>query len=419
MNRRLAALLLALAMLLGLLSGCAEAPAAQDSEQNGDSASEGTDAAEETQGMTELPEGAAEDVVAYLTDGAIGAADTALTANGVEISAAEYFYRLAMQYNYIAYYYASSGMWLDPSQVVDEETGETIGDSLREQVVSMCEMYAILGARAEEEGLSLSEDQQSELDSLDGMMEENLLLFYATSRDGLREGYERNFMATNLQDHLLGDGGALAATEETLASYANENGIYTCRYILLYTADLEEDDTEGREAQRQKAQELYDQLAATEAGELESTFASLQAEHNYDGNTDEYTFTNDDSLVSGFREVVAELAPGELGMSEETDYGYFVLLRLDANEETVREYYNSDVFNAQIDEWIAQADCQVSEALESVDMTAFFTRLDELQAYLNEVMTAESESETEAESETETEESADAGTAEETEDGAE
>ena len=127
---------------------------------------------------------------------------------------------------------------------------------------------------------------------------------------------------------------------------------------------------------------------------MEETFAGLQEEYNYDGNTDRYTFDNDDSLVSGFREVVAELAPGELGITEETDYGYFVLLRFEPDEETVRESYVSETYNAMIDEWMADIDAQPSEALDHLDTAGFFERLTQLQSYISQQQSESAESET-------------------------
>ncbi len=415
MKKRVTALLLALMMVLGLLSACAaEAPAA---EEDGESVatgeeSAGTDTDDTSTGLTEVPAQAREDIVSYLTDGAMSSTDPVLTVNGEEISAAEYIFQLVYQYSYTNYlFYISYGAGLDPTTVIDEEAGTTIGDALKDRAVSSSEMYAVLAAQAELEGLSLSEEQQSELDAL-AETEEDVLLLNGTTLDGLRGVYTRNYLAQNLQEYLLGEGGTMAPTAETLASYAEENGIYTCRYILLSTSDLEEDDTEGREAQRQQAQELYDQLSEVSAEELEETFTELQEEYNYDGNTDRYTFDADDSLVSGFREVVAELAPGELGMTEETDYGYFVLLRFEPDEETVREAYVSETFNAMIDEWLADMDAQTSEALDSLDATGFFERLTELQAFLNE---QQSESETADDSDAaESEDGEDAAAQEET-----
>ena len=397
MKKRMTALLLALMMVLGLLSGCtAEAPAAEEDSETSAAGEESAEAdtEEASEALTEIPAEAREDIVSYLTDGAMSSTDTVLTVDGEEISAAEYIFQLVYQYSYTSYlFYTSYGVGLDPTTVIDEEAGTTIGDSLKEQAVSASEMYATLAGQAEAEGLSLSEEQQSELDAL-AETEENILLLNGTTLDGLRGVYTRNFLAQNLEEHLLGEGGTMAPTAETLASYAEENGIYTCRYILLSTADLEEDDTEGREAQHQQAQELYDQLSEVSAEELEETFAGLQEEYNYDGNTDRYTFDNDDSLVSGFREVVAELAPGELGITEETDYGYFVLLRFEPDEETVRESYVSETYNAMIDEWMADIDAQPSEALDHLDTAGFFERLTQLQSYINQQQSESAESET-------------------------
>ena len=92
--------------------------------------------------------------------------------------------------------------------------------------------------------------------------------------------------------------------------------------------------------------------------------------------------------------MVAELAPGELGITEETDYGYFVLLRFEPDEETVRESYVSETYNAMIDEWMADIDAQPSEVLDHLDTAGFFERLTQLQSYISQQQSESAESET-------------------------
>ena len=55
--------------------------------------------------LTTIPEEAKQDIISYLTDGAISSEETVMTVNGVEIPASAYFYQWAYYAGYMAYYY--------------------------------------------------------------------------------------------------------------------------------------------------------------------------------------------------------------------------------------------------------------------------------------------------------------------------
>lgn len=397
MQKKLFALLLALAMIMSLLTGCGDsnAPAADG---EGEDTSTSTDATEgdTTPALTEVPEEAWEDPVAYLTDGAMSSGDVVMTVNGVDVTADTYVYWLCYQYTYASYYYAQYGMTLDPTQTVDDN-GTTIAQSLADQSMSVAKMNTILRTRAEEDALALSEDQQDRLKDLEDVYaDEDNLLFYGTNLDVLKQAYTDSCLATNLKDFLFGEGGEMEPTEETLKDYAQEHGTYTCRYILLNTNDLDEDDEEGREAQRQLAENLLTQLQAYSADELEEKFTELQEEYNTsDGNTERYTFDNDDSLVTGFREKLAEMDVGELGMTDETDYGYFVLLRLDTDLDALSEDYSIDTYDSLVAQWVDEADVTTTDAMDNLDVTTFYDKLAALQDVLSAKMAEESAAESE------------------------
>lgn len=401
MQKRWLALLMALAMMLSLLTGCGstDAPAADNGDSGTSDAADNGDTEDNTADATpaEIPPEAKEDPVAYITDGAFVSGDTIMTVNGLEVPADTYVYWLAYQYTYASYIYAQYGAALDLTQEVSED-GTTIAQSLGDQAKAVATMNAALRLKAQERNLSLSEDQQSSMADLAENYDENTLLYYATNLDILQQAYSDSCLASNLQDHLFGEGGEMAPSAETLADYAEEQGIYTCRYILLDTNTLEEDDEEGREEQRLLADQLYTQLQECSAEELEDKFTELQEQYNTaDGNTARYTFSSDDSLVSGFREKVAELKPGELGMTDETDYGYFVLLRLDTDTDAVLQDYTSATYNSLVDQWMDEAQVETTEAMDNLDISACYDRLVTLQDALSAQLAAEDETEGDAE----------------------
>lgn len=420
MQKKLFALLLALAMMMSLLTGCGDANAPAADGEEGTDASTSTDATEDnaedtTPSLTDVPEEAREDPVAYLTDGAMSSGDVVMTVNGVDVTADAYVYWLCYQYTYASYYYSQYGMTLDLTQTVDDD-GTTIAQSLADQSMSVVKMNTLLRARAEEAALALSEEQQASLQNLTEVYDENTLLFYATNLETLEQAYTDSCLATNLKDYLFGEGGEMEPTDETLQDYAQEHGTYTCRYILLTTNDLDEDDEEGREAQRALAEDLLTQLQACAPEELEEKFTELQEEYNTaDGNTERYTFDNDASLVTGFREKLAELEVGQLGMTDETDYGYFVLLRLDTDLDALSEDYSIDTYDSLVAQWMDEAEVTTTEAMDNLDAAAFYSKLIPLQEVLTAKMAEETETESESTEDTESTDSTETETQEETE----
>lgn len=384
MKKKWIALLLAVAMLLGALTACGSAPAAENNTEDTPAPQEETeqpqngDETEPSDAPAEIPAEALEDPIAYVTDGAVKAGDVVMTVDGVDIPAGVYTYWLADQYSSMAYTYMTYGMELDVAEAMDE-SGATMADYFAQQAETVCQMHAVLKNKALEAGLELTEEQQEDMAQLADSYDENMLTYYATDMTGLAAAYEASCLATNLQDYLYAEDGPEAPTEETLTDYAQETGTYTCRYILFYTADLDEDDADGRAAQLAAAQEIYDQLAACAPEELEETFAQLQAEHNYDGNTEPFTFNDDSSLADGFRETVAAVSEGELALSDETMYGYFVILRLPNDLDTLKEEYVDTAFEAKIAQWVEESEIVTADAYAGLDHVATLQRLQSLQ----------------------------------------
>lgn len=155
----------------------------------------------------------------------------------------------------------------------------------------------------------------------------------------------------------------------------------------------------------------YEELAAlTDDEERLEAFIEAQAELNYDGNTDEFLVTPDSSLVDGFSDAVLALDEYGVGLSEETSYGYFVVIRLPVSDEDIaaideddiediKDEYISDMFNARLSEALEAAEVERSDLLDEVDYVALFEKLEALQAELDEVdssLTTEDEAEEDA-----------------------
>lgn len=424
MSKKLIALLLALAMMLTMLTGCsdADAPAADETEEPAasedaaaeESTEDGESADAETEGLVleEIPQEAYDDPIAYVTDGAIKKDDVVATVDSLDVKADLYFNWLSTVYLNMAYNYYYYGMELDVNEILDEESGSTVADYFVNQAAMMAEMYTLVREKAKDAGLDLTDEQKDELAGLSENYTTESIMYYITTMDGMKQAYTDSQLVITLREHLYGEGGEQEPTEETLSDYVEANGNYNCRYILQRTDELAEDDTDGRAAKQQQAQDLYDQLMEVHAEELEAKFIELQAEYNDDGNTEEFTFDATSSLVSGFREKLAELEDGQIGLTEETDYGYFVILRLPVDLDSVKDSYIEEAYNTVITEWMDGAEIELSGALIDLDAEACFEKIIALQSVISTELSAQAEAEAAAEAETAEGETAESDTAE-------
>lgn len=376
MKKKLAAGMLALSLALGSLSGCGTASGA---ESGSASSASGASAEAETGEtlLSSLPAEAEEDPVAYATDGAIHMKDTVMTVNGEEIPAGEYFYWLMYWYSYTQYYYKTQyDINLNAGTVIDQKTGQTVGQVVREQAKDTVTTNNMLALKAGESGIEFPEDRESEVEALKEQYTENSLLMYLTDLECLQASYRKSVLA-DLMEGKLAEGEQLGEIkEEDLLAFAEENHYDTVRYILLYTQGKSEEDAAK---EKERADEIYEELKKLSGDELASRFQELQASDNYDGNTGSFTFGDLDSLVDGFREVVAEMKEGEVAESGRTDYGYFVILKEALDLEVVKTDMIADSYDKQVLAWREEAEVETVDALEKLDLESFYEKVDEIQ----------------------------------------
>ena len=92
-------------------------------------------------------------------------------------------------------------------------------------------------------------------------------------------------------------------------------------------------------------------------------------------------YSNSDSLVDGYYSAIAALEPGQIAMTEKTDYGYFIVLREADQPDTLRDSVKSSYIMSTYDSLISQwkSEYGVGDVSLNIDAQAFFTKLNELQ----------------------------------------
>lgn len=319
-----------------------------------------------------------------------------LTVNGEEVPAEEYLFWLANAVTIQQQYYGS------PST---DEQWEAQAETLKAQALETTKLYRVVRAKAAELGVTLSAEQEEEAAAqIDYAIEmyggeeayQEFLDSMCVSRSLFEElnsvYYLNQALMTKLQE--TGDIQVSEADREAYVSdFMEENGVYGAKHILLATRRTLEDGTyeefsdEEKAAVLEKAQGLLAQIRAAE--DPEATFDELMKEYSEDGRDsstgelyypDGYTMAYAGQMVPEFEEAALALEIGEVSDVVPTAYGYHIIMRIPADEASIREYATDDVLAAdKLDElthqWVEEATVETTEAYDALDPQEFMAKL--------------------------------------------
>ncbi len=398
-NKRLCAGL-AGALLLGLLAGCSSpspTPEASDSPAPA----------------------AAEDDIAYQTAG-ISRDTVIFTADGEDVVADEYLYWLLSAIAQAK----NSGYLADDTAWEEEIDGTPTADYLKELALENTKLYAVAMSRIHEAGLTLSAEElesiETEMDSMGAMLEmyygvtfQEYLDQQCISREAYQKlAYEIPQLVSDLQDKYIEEG-EIATTDAGVREMIENEGIYSCKHILLMFPE-NEDGGAATDEQKAEVKAQADALLAELQGAEDpvAAFETAMNEKSQDGRDPEtnelyapqgYTFFSDGTMIDGsgslmtaFVEAGAALGERELSQPVETDYGYHILLGQSADNEDTRAVYPNYAMNQRIDQWMLDAQVETASAYDTLDPKAFYDKLMELAQQWAEEKQAEAEAEAEA-----------------------
>lgn len=366
--KRLLALLLAGAMTLSLCAcntgddpnstGSAEPSAQASAYLDADPSAEPEIVADLSMGALEFSAG-------------ISSTDTLLTVNGVALPADLVLYILTMNCINMQSYLPYFGMTL-----------ADVADSLLEESVSVAAYHALMRQKAGELGCLPTDAQKADIAQT---MEEADLETNAPYY-GLTDSSAEYIFSMNAYYNNVLEAATHEPSAEELDQFLADQGVFSVKHILIKTTDdsnqaLAEDVVAAKKTQ---ADDLLSQLQAAE--DMPAKFDELMNEFSEDGRDetgalyapDGYTFSNDDSLVGGFREAALELEEGQLSGIVETAYGYHIMLRLPVSEEdraTYAEDYRPIVLDDLANQWLEDADIVRADALSDLDVSDYFSRL--------------------------------------------
>ncbi len=346
-----------------------------DTSAEAESASGSSLASEEEAILAAVPAEAREDCVAYLTDGVLSNDTVVITMDGVEITADMFFYYLSYYETYYMLMFTSGGYDVSlEDSYSDDMTYADLFISITKEASTELTMARKL---AEDAGIAFTEEDQTSLEEAMAEQAESDLLYVGANAGVMENILTCTIYGNAYQLAVYGEGGSEEITDEMTEAYAEENGYYNCRYILFNAVDLEGEELEAVQAE---AQACYEALSQLSGDELVEEFQAQQAELNENGDTEEY-YVGPSSDLS-FGDTVLALEEYEVGITDATDYGYFVVLRLPLGEENlseVKQDYADELFSAAIADAVSSADITYADALEELDYIAYFDALAALQ----------------------------------------
>lgn len=378
LTTRLSGAALSAAILAGALAGCGAGPAAS------------TD--------LPLPSEVPEDIVMQ-TAGV--ARDTPLiTVDGVEVPAEEVLY-------WVSSYADQYAAWGMTDLTMDMGDGQTLGEYYLDSAVETAALYRMVASKAEELGLGWSDANQTDYDGQIQTMKESLaqqagldmetqadkadtelvrlISYMGLSQEGFFHINQASFLYNNLMEGLYGPEG----TEAPDAARLEEAGVLHAKHILIKAVPVTDEagnvTDDGMAAALTEAQGLYDQLMAAE--DPVTLFDQLMTEYtddvdasgNVNGGAEGYTF-GPNEMVDEFYEGAKALTEGEISQPIQSQYGYHIILRLSADNEAGYDKYAQVKMQSQIETWMDEAQIERSEALDGVDLQAYYDGLTDLRS---------------------------------------
>ena len=351
---RLTAGILVAAVLAGLLAGCDQPPAGDESD------------------------------IAYRTAGIAGQS-TLLTVNGTDVKAEEYLFFLGRSIETAR----DNGYLEDDAAWAGEIDGQEAVSYLKQDALNTVKLQVILRSKAEELGVSISEEDRSELESnlakttdvlsTQGMTLQDALDTMCVTEETFRQINETYYLGDALIQAMSQPGGELEATDARVRAFAEETGIYSYKQILLST--VHEDGSAFSDAEKANVKAEADALVAQlrASDDPATLFNQLMEEKSQDTeleeNPDGYTAMPGQEPAA-IEEAVLALSVGQISSPVETEQGYYILLRQDAatRAQTISAY-PAYRMNQLLTQWVEQAQVTTTQAYDSLDVKGFYDAL--------------------------------------------
>lgn len=341
--------------------------------------------------------------------------DTVMTVNGTAVGFDEYMAGLNQAVSELEDLYQSySGTSVDWNGKFMFDDSLTNIEWCLKRAAQQVARYRVVEAKADELGLTLTEDQQSAIDeqiesikeqyvTSDDDSDTQLKAFFATygyTEDSYKERCRLNYLYTNLFTELYGDQGS-KLSDEKVQAYAEENDYITSAHILFLTTETvtADDGTtssqaisdEAKAEKKAKAEELCAELKAiSDDSERWARFKELMNEYSEDQGLEQfpegYCFTTG-SMVDEYDDASRALEEYQVSDVVESKFGYHIIMRLPVKGTDLVSYsngYQQSVvpltylaapveFDSDVADWASSATIKYTKLYDSIDFSQFIS----------------------------------------------
>lgn len=389
MIRRILSVLLVMAALLAVLTGCASSEIREFSgSENLPAASGSADSAQQE---------AVDYTYAYE---AHAADELVMTVNGLPVYWDECFYWLNYAVMLLGYYGESTEIDWDAACVLDETV--TNRQFVSNYALDSVAQYRALETGAEKIGAVLTDEDKAELDAL---WEADVTNYGGGDEETFKAMLAEQYMSAELYHYLnnvtelyyncmgvlFGENGELCSDEDVM-EYAESQGYMAAKHILLSTTD-DEGNTIPDEEKAKKlaaAEEVLEEIKALETDDvqaLEEKFDQLIKECGEDEGAQYYPAGYcflPGEMVEEFENTVNELGDYQISEIVESPFGYHIIMKVPVTRDLVVEYYSeeeqydlsfiaaTDFYAGVVSGWIEEAQVEYAEAFADGNLAAVY-----------------------------------------------
>lgn len=324
-----------------------------------------------------------------------------LTVDDVAIPAERYLFWLVISIQTAQQYMdlSTDAAW---EETMDD--GLTVAQALKADALKTTKLYQVVEAKAADYGVTLTAEQQEEMDKqlnqdieqLGGEEELQARLdSVCISRESFVNMNRVRFLYQGLQEKME-QNGELTVTQadidQVIQEIKEEAGLYAAKHILLSTRRINADGTYEEYTEEEKA--AVEERAKTmrqhirEAGDSEEFFDELMNEFSEDGRDEEgnlyypngYGLVTAGQMVPEFENGALALEEGEVSDPIATAYGYHIIMRIPVDTEQLNELAEASCttdykFQKITEEWVTNAKVTTTTAYDELDPKAFYERL--------------------------------------------
>lgn len=296
-----------------------------------------------------------------------------LTISGQTVTCEEYLHWV----DYVCQYFATRITDLDWNAQI-ESVDMTYGEYAKVEAAEMVKQYAVIRAWAQQEGVTLTEEDTAALDAQreeyvsyyggeEGYQQQLALM--GISEDTYNAMLETQYLYRELYQAFRTNGSSLYPEESVLSSYAAEQG-YMSAYLVTVT---------GENAETMAA-DLLERWQKAEDKESEYAAICEELELSADGIITVSAVEND-----ALSDAIAALATGEITAVNDPygDGTCYLVLRSDTDLSAVAETYFDVLFEEKLN---SAAVVTNSELYDALDVGAFYEKLTQLRTEMETAM---------------------------------